>query len=237
MNTLSVVIPSKNFVNLRASVAALHDANQESKLIIVDDGISESGYHRDSGEYNLGACLDGSTIVPGVKPFCFSSNVNIGIREALSDENISSVVLLNDDALLKTPSGFTLLQQCAEAHPEYGIISAATNNVGNVNQYLQRGGGLREDPRMVCFVCVLIPRRTIDLIGDLDTRFYTGGFEDDDYCVRIRQAGLKIGIFDGTFVDHYSLTSTFRGPGGPGYQMEIGAKIFKEKWGTDNRGV
>jgi hypothetical protein len=77
------------------------------------------------------------------------------------------IVLLNDDALLQTSGGFTLLQKAAAEDPEYGLIAAACNNVGNENQF-PKGIGLREDPRMVCFVAVLIPRRTIDLVGLLD---------------------------------------------------------------------
>ena len=48
----------------------------------------------------------------------------------------------------------------------------------------------RDEPRTVAFVCVLIPRRTIERIGLLDERFCFYGFDDNDYCRRARIAGL-----------------------------------------------
>jgi GT2 family glycosyltransferase len=91
---------------------------------------------------------------------------------------------------------------------------------------------LREDPRMVCFVAVLIPARTLATVGLLDEEFVTYGYEDDSYCYRVRRAGLKIGIHDGCFVDHGSLKSTFRaGPQASG-EMTSGREIFVKKWGS-----
>ena len=158
--SFSVIIPSKNFSNLRACVSAIHVRESQAPLIIVDDGLQESGYDPNSTDYDAGACLDGSILILGERPFVFARNINLGIREAGSDD----VVILGDDGLLQTPGGFSLLARETEAHPEFGIISATANNVGNQNQWPQ-GIGLREDPRMVCFVCVYIPRRTIDTLS------------------------------------------------------------------------
>ena len=93
---------------------------------------------------------------------------------------------------------------------------------------------------MVCFVCVYIPRSTIDSVGLLDERFVGYGLDDDDYSLRVRDAGLKIGIFDRCFVDHGSLTSSYRGPDnnrGKGGDYRPNMKLFIEKWGVDNRGL
>jgi GT2 family glycosyltransferase len=147
-------------------------------------------------------------------------------------------MLLNDDAVLETPGGFSGLAAVAKAEPGFGLISAACNNVGNINQWRRPGGGLRQEARMVCFVSVFIPRATIDKVGLLDPIFTGYGFEDDDYSVRVRRAGLKIGIWDGCFVDHSKLRSTFRDYGVAGAtELASGAKIFREKWGTDNWSV
>lgn len=167
----------------------------------------------------------------GIKPFIFARNINLGIQAAGDDD----VIILNDDALVQTPGGFTLLQRAAEENPEYGIIAATCNNVGNQNQW-PKGVGLRDEPRMVCFVCVLIPRRTIDAVGLLDERFVDYGLDDDDYSLRVRKAGLKIGIHDGCYVDHGSLTSSYRGAAGAGGDFFPNLKRFIEKWGVDNWG-
>ena len=158
--------------------------------------------------------------------FVFARAINEGIAAAGGDD----VVLLNDDALLRTPSGLTAMQREAHEHPEFGLIASTADNVGNPNQWPQPGIGLRAEPRMVCFVCVLIRRRTIETVGLLDERFTAYGFEDDDYCLRVRRAGLKIGIYDGCFVDHGELKSTFRAEGPQ--PLEPGRQIFIEKWGS-----
>ena len=211
--SFSVIIPSRNIDNLRPCVAAVRECEPLARIIVVDDGLED-------GIANL-------ELVMGIAPFVFSRNVNIGIMAAGRDD----VVVLGDDGLLQTPGGFSLLASEAEAHPEYGIISATMNNVGNRNQW-PMGVGLRDEPRVVCFVAVYIPRRTIDAVGLMDQRFTAYGFDDDDFCLRVRNAGLKIGIHDGCFVDHNSLTSTFRGNPKATANLTDGLKIFVDKWGS-----
>lgn len=224
VNNLSVIIPSKTRSNFEACEAAVIDRNPSCRIILVDDGITPGWRYTPRPTSREGIAVDGD------KPFVFSRNVNLGIVAAGDDD----VIILNDDALLRTPRGFSLLQQAAYDNPEFGIIASTTNIVGNRNQCPQ-AVGLREEPRMVCFVCVFIPRRTIDQVGLLDERFVHYGCDDDDYSLRVRNAGLKIGIHDGCFVDHGCLPSTYRGAGGGDYSRNL--EIFKQKWGMDNGGV
>jgi GT2 family glycosyltransferase len=212
---LTVVIPSRNDINAQACIKAIKAMDSDLRIIIVDDGLS----HPDK--------LEGVQIIQGEKPFIFSRNVNIGIQAAGRDD----VIILNDDALLQSQDGFSILREAAAFRPEFGIIGATSNAVGNRGQHPQHIG-LREDPRMVCFVAVLIPRSTLDTVGFLDERFTAYGFEDDDYCLRVRKAGLKIGVHDDCFVDHTSLTSTFRGDPLTSAQLAGGQSIFESKWGS-----
>jgi hypothetical protein len=102
------------------------------------------------------------------------------------------------------------MQRAADLHPEYGVIGAVTNVTGQPLQQ-PHGIGLREVPH-IAFVCVLIPRRTIDQVGLLDERYCLDyGVEDLDYCEACRRAGLKVGVFDHCYVDHGRLKSSFRG--------------------------
>lgn len=231
----SVIIPSKDVSNLDKSYQAAIAAEPHARIIIVDDGIE---FNEDCDLFDFGD----AQWVNGEKPFIFSRNVNLGIRAAFADHKScwndwtyppsDGVVILNDDALLQTPGGFSLLARAAEEHPEYGLISSSCNNVGNLNQRPKGIGGLRDEPRMVCFVAVYIPRRTIEAVGLLDEQFTGYGFDDDDYCYRVRRAGLKIGIHDGCFVDHASLKSSFRGnPAAPASLVD-GRAIFVAKWGA-----
>jgi hypothetical protein len=214
MNNLSVIIPSRNAVNFLKCAKAVRGCEPAARIILIDDGMDLSWLPCP----DLMPCLCYQT---GEK-FQFSRNVNAGIKEAGKDD----VVILNDDAILQTPGGLTLMQKAAEENQEYGIVGSTTNNVGNRNQF-PSSEGLREDSRMVCMICALIPRRTIDAVGLLDERFDCYSHQDDDYCYRIRKAGLRIGIHDGCFVDHASLKSTFRGEPMFGGDLSEGREIFK----------
>ncbi len=245
-NDLSVIVPSKTASNLIPCVQAIRAAGEVADIIVVSD-FDDHALARLALEEcpGVGCLCKIANLVAGQKPFVFARNVNIGIRAAGSDD----VIVLNDDALLQSPGGFTLMQQAAEDYPEFGIIGATCNNVGNPNQSRIKGGGiygagirggllagLRQDKRMVCFTAVLVPRRTLENVGLLDERFISYGCEDDDYCLRVRKAGLKIGIHDGCYVDHGSLASSFRAKGGAGGDYRPNLRRFIEKWGVDNWG-
>lgn len=235
---LSVVIPSKTADNLVACVGAIQRNESALQVIIVDDGIAWTGCR----ESILGKTRT-IVAVPGSKPFVFARNCNIGIRLADRDD----VIVLNDDALLKNVGGFHTMQQQYQENPGFGLIAASVDRCGTPCQHRQDEEGLREatDP-MVAFICVFIPRSTIDKVGLLDERFGVNagtdcpayGVEDDDYCWRVRAAGLKLGVSDSCFVTHTELPSTF------GFRdAKRGApktadilphkKLFREKHGVD----
>lgn len=220
--SLSVIIPSKTASNLVPCAEAVRRHDPNALVVVVDDGLDQAAI-APYREYP-------SLVIPGVKPFIFARNCNRGI-EAARELVETDVILLNDDAILQTPGGFTAMQRAAEEHPEYGIISATTNVAGNLDQF-PRGIGLRDaGANCVAFVCVLIPYRTIEAVGHLDERFTAYGWEDNDYCRRVRNAGLKVGIFDGCYVDHGSLRSTFRGEAHAAGNIYDGMKIYRQKWG------
>lgn len=225
MNGLSVIILSKRSSNLIPCIKSIRkcESVEASHVIVVDDGVDWVGSSFVSQIQTEGNNLH---CVPGQKPFIFARNCNLGIVAAGNDD----VVLLNDDALLQTSEGFTQLQKLAEDHPEYGMIAPVTNVTG---QPLQKphGVGLRE-VQHIAFVCVYVPRRTLNTVGLLDERFVTYGWDDRDYCKRVKDAGLKIGVYDFCFVDHASLTSTFRGNPHAAGNIEDGRKIFEAKWGV-----
>lgn len=222
----SIVIPSRNATNLVPCVKAIRDAGETARVIVVDDGV----------DWNAAASM-----IPGlhlfkrelgVKPFVFSRNINIGIRSAGTDD----VILLNDDALLKTPMGFTALAKVAEENPEYGVIGAVTNLTGQPLQMPRTGpgSGLRSVGH-IAYVCVYVPRRTVDnpAIGLLDERYCLDyGCDDRDQCEAVNRAGLKVGVFDGCYVDHGSLTSTFRGDPKAPRSFAKNYQLLMEKWGT-----
>jgi GT2 family glycosyltransferase len=171
-------------------------------------------------------------VVPGVKPFIYARNCNLGITRAFEDPECDGVVLLNDDALLQTPGGFSRMAAQAKERPEVGILSATCNRIGNPNQRPNQYPTFRYDPRVLAFVCIYIPRWVIGKLGMLDERFTAYGCEDCDYCKRVLDAGLKLGITEECFVDHVSLPSSFRAARNHQEQMMLGRQIYFEKWGV-----
>ena len=150
------------------------------------------------------------TILQGEQPFVFARNANIGIRHANSD-----VILMNDDTELVTFRGFTNLSQAERR----GITSAKIDGYGAV--YVDH---------FCAFVCVFIPKLTQERVGLLDERFVLYGYEDDDYCRRVRQQSLPINLCGECVVKHYHPDrSTFHGEGG----LYAGDNMvaFDKKWG------
>ena len=208
----TVIIPSKNAYNLAKCVDAIRQKDNVERIIVIDDGLAY---------YPLDV-----EVIPGVEPFCFARNVNLGIRAA----GDSDCLLLNDDALLETNGGFTAMSQMSYG---WGILAPRTNVSGNPNQTRKHVEDVWEEPkRCLPFLCVYIPRSTFEAVGLLDEQFVGYGGEDSDFCHRARLARLRLGIFSGCYVDHASLTPTFRKASNCAGDTAIADKIMREKWGV-----
>jgi GT2 family glycosyltransferase len=231
----SIIIPSRNIANLTKCVSTLRGMGEMCRVIVVDDGIE--------GDYNdgflFGVSFDPIQVQTGVKPFIFARAINQGIAAADSDD----VVLLNDDALLCTPLGFSILAHQFLHHPEFGAICPGftPGSVGTPNLVWRGRPSLAEEKVMLVFACVYIPRSTIDKVGLLDERFGINaggpgprgyGLEDDDYSLRIRQAGLKLGVYDPVLIDHTpegtGMLSTFRHDDDHPHDVRAHEELFRK---------
>lgn len=224
--SFKVVILSRYGDYLRACVDAIQRHEPDlgpERILVVDDGAS-----KEAPDLPV-------TWIEGSKPFIFARNANLGIRAAGDDD----VILLNDDAILGTPGGFSKLWH---HRGNYALLSAAiTGAIGNPRQKPQRERPLNAPPRgefaMLCFVCVLMQRSTIQQIGELDERFLGYGYEDNDYCRRVLDAKLTLGVYDACIVEHtMGKTSSFRRRDDierPTEEMLLADNraIYQEKWG------
>jgi GT2 family glycosyltransferase len=224
MNYKVVILSCRatNLVPCVQSVLSNEPVLHPSDIFVVDDGA------RGAAE----PLLPGISWLDGIKPFVFARNANIGIAAAAA----SDVILMNDDARLLTLEGFSLLSLEVESRPDVGVCSAGIRGVvGNPRQLATPHASFRIEQHGLAFVCVYIPRAVYSTVGPLDVRFTGYGFEDNDYCARVRAAGLTLGIWDGCVVDHSGeLPSTFRTRPDVNAMFEQNRRLYRAKWGVES---
>jgi len=176
----------------------------------------------------------------------FAKGNNIGMKMATGEY----IVLLNNDVRV-TPGWIERLVSHARNNPKIGLVGPVTNSIGNESKitieydwdnateieqksadytYAHWGGSLVL--RNIAAFAWLSPRFVYKKLGGLDERFGRGLFEDDDYCVRVKKAGLTILCAEDSFVHHYGGAST--NWGSPEYQklFNTNKEKFERKWKT-----
>jgi Glycosyltransferase like family 2 len=83
-----------------------------------------------------------------------------------------------------------------------GFAARQRNKFANQAQRVERLTGF----------CLLVRREVLDKIGGFDERFGLGFFDDDDLCVRARQASFELLLAQDVFVHHFG-NRTFQGLG------------------------
>jgi GT2 family glycosyltransferase len=173
----------------------------------------------------------------------FAAGINQGIQASRGEY----ILLLNNDIVV-TAGWLGGLIRHLEIDPQIGMVGPVTNAAGNearievpytviedmpafADRYTRENRNRLYPLREFAMFCVALRRKVIDEIGLLDERFSVGMFEDDDYAVRLRQAGYKILCTRDVFVHHYGETTFKTLP------KETYLKIFRtnqvkfeEKW-------
>jgi len=174
----------------------------------------------------------------------FPKGCNQGIEAAYRGNDI---LLLNNDTIV-TPNWLSNLKKCLYSDNKIGAVGPVTNscsyyqaiptdytNLNEMFKFAERfnvSDSTKWEQRIkLVGYCMLIKRSVVEKVGLLDERFTPGNFEDDDYSLRIQEAGYKLFLCKDTFIHHFG-SATFNN-----IKLDYTRLIkenerkFKEKWG------
>ena len=241
--TISVIILNWNNAALTAaSIRTLLATNDYPNVeIVCVDNYSAEPDREHLDQLLLG--IDRIRLVWNPANLGFAGGMNSGVEASTGD----IIVLLNNDAFIG-PGGLNIV----EAHlrdGDVGLLGAVTNWTGNearlpidpksFGEFLRvclrerlDHAGESADVANIAFFCVALRRSVWDRIGSLDDRFGIGMFEDDDYCRRMAQEGLKVRIARDWFVYHVGEASfsLLKKSGSYDRLFEQNRALFETKW-------
>lgn len=242
---VSVIVVTYNNLELtRACLESLDEYSQYGPLeiIVVDNASSDdsqaflSAWVADSQNRRLILNEDN-------KGFAAANNQGLAIASG------EYLVLLNNDTYV-TPGWIRTLVRHLQRDKGIGLIGPVTNNIGNEakidiaygsmeemlqksSAYTRRHIGQTYPLKTAAFFCVMLTRSTYERVGALDEAFGRGFFEDDDYCRRVEQVGLRVVCAEDVFIHHH-LSASFNKLKQHDRQklFEDNKKIYEAKWGA-----
>lgn len=162
-------------------------------------------------------------------------------------DKFGGVLLINNDTLV-TKEALDYLVEYAWSNEEIAATGPLSNNVGGIQrikmqkpvldtEYKTLAGLIFKqetkmpiETSMLVGFCMYIKMSVVKEIGLLDERFGLGMWEDNDYCLRIRNAGYRMYICQRSLIYHYgSQTIKEFNPAGLFFENR---KKFLDKWKT-----
>ena len=241
---VSVVVVTYN--NLELTQACLDSLNEHSQyanleIIVVDNASSDKSpeFLKEwvANSHNRRLILNDDN-----RGFAAANNQGLAIASG------DYLVMLNNDTYV-TPGWIRTLFQHLQRDRSIGLIGPVTNNIGNEakidihytsmsemlvksSAYTRRHIGQLYPLRTAAFFCVMMSRKTYEKIGPLDEDFGRGFFEDDDYCRRIDNIGLRILCAEDVFV-HHNLSASFNKLGDKKKKelFDANKAVYEKKWG------
>lgn len=175
----------------------------------------------------------------------FAGGNNVGLRASKESDII---VLLNDDVLV-TPGWLGGLVRYL-ADPRIGMVGPVTNSCGNearitvdysdtsevdafARRYTREHEGASFDIPMLAMYCVAMRQQVAAQIGELDERFRVGMFEDDDYAMRLHDAGYRLVCAEDIYAHHFGSSSFGKlSEEQQSSLFEANRALFEQKWRT-----
>ena len=173
----------------------------------------------------------------------FAGGNNRAAHEAHGDY----LIFLNIDTMV-TGGWIGRLVRHFERDLSMGLLCPVTNFAGNevkinvnyscrreMDQFARRlaaeKSGEHIEIPVAPLYCAMMPRNVWDRVGEMDTRYGIGMFEDDDLSLRVHQAGFKIATAEDCFIHHFGQGS-FAKLDSDAYNrlFDANRRKFEEKW-------
>jgi GT2 family glycosyltransferase/tetratricopeptide (TPR) repeat protein len=174
-----------------------------------------------------------------------------GCNQGLERAQGRYVVFLNNDTVL-TPGWLEgLIGVSLQDWPSVGMAGPVSNGAMDAQDIRTDYAGLEHlddfaarrrqafagrtlAVRRLTGFCLLVRREVLERVGGFDERFGMGFFEDDDLCVRAREAGFRLLVALDVFVHHFA-HRTFRHLGvNTRERLEANFALFRAKWGPEH---
>ena len=211
----SIIILSCNTLELlQLCIASIHEYTKAGtyEIIVVENG-SEDG----SAEWLKEQM--GIRCIFNEENQGFPKGCNQGLEIATGTE----LLLLNSDTVV-TKDWLKNLRRALCSSPKVGAVSCVTNYCSNNQRieaayknieemlafaadYNKSDPALWEKRTKLVGFCYLFKREVLEKIGFLDERFSPGNYEDDDFSLRILQAGYDLLLCRDTFIHHFGSAS------------------------------
>ncbi|HXA42100.1 MAG TPA: glycosyltransferase family 2 protein [Candidatus Solibacter sp.] len=172
----------------------------------------------------------------------FAAGTNLGFKAARGER----LVALNNDTIVAAGWLAGLVRHLEDR--TVGMVGPVTNQAPDESRvmvdYTTYGGFLEaaaarasvdraRDVAGLTLFCVALRRDVLDRVGLLDERFQVGMFEDDDYCLRLEAAGLRLRVAEDVLVHHFGEASLGKLAADGRWMriFEANRRRFEEKWG------
>lgn len=208
-----IIITFNNLEHTRKCIESIYakTAYPNFELIIVDNASTDGTIDYLSVLKETHANVK---IIVNKENYGFASANNIGIRESRGKH----VILLNNDTVVTRGWISGLIKYLDD--PTVGMVGPVTNSIGNeariivdytdlskmdsfAERYTSKNKGKAFEIAVLAMYCVALSRRTVDKVGLLDEQYSVGMFEDDDYALRVKNAGLKVICTEDVFIHHF----------------------------------
>ncbi|MFE4572920.1 glycosyltransferase family 2 protein [Paenibacillus chitinolyticus] len=237
----SIIILTRN--GLKHTRACVESVQKYTSLpyefIFVDNGSTD-------GTLAYLSTVRNATVLANSVNKGFAGGCNQGIRAAKGDY----LLLLNNDVVV-TENWLEGLRGWLDWDRTIGIVGPVSCNVAPIQRiqpdpyqtmdemqrfackWREQNIGIGFYPHRLIGFCMLFHKNLIETIGGFDERFYPGGYEDDDFCLRARLSGKILWAACDVYVHHHG-HATFTANGLVWNEQGLyNAEIFRNKWNLE----